>query len=609
MIRYFKKSLLVFLAVMMVITFVPGAGLAEKAYATDTEIKSISFTPQEPFVLCENSGGQWMGDYYLYDYYNLMSQEGNALTIYYDNDTCVTYWSRGSYDYFNSNYELLEDFYYYDNQDVTHWEANGEYYFTIEYKEKTCKVPVKIEESPIKSIEFVPAEPVVLYENTVGAVSIREVEVDGNWVKEEYFSYELGFLYKIGNKLIITNKDDSKETYVYSCNDDGDEEFFNDKGDRLVDLNTIDDQESKPWTKGGENYLTVEYLGRTCKVPVKVSESPIKGIEFKIKDPIILYENLEGYWDEYDEDKFFFYDSWYDYLYAKGNQLIVTNKDVTRIVFECKTNDEDGTYDFFTKDGEKLKDWNCADNQYLTHWVKGDSNYITIEYLGQAYKLKVKIIENPVKEVAFETAEPIEVIEETDGHWDMYEVEGFDGSYEIGNYFNYEFNLYGEGNKLIVRYNDGTEKVYVYSSEKGEFCTANGESLKEGDWRWDDKQYGCQYEPGVNHCYVYYKGNECTVDVTVKHNFEEKTIPPTCTEKGHTVFTCRCKNCGYTFEGAYTDPTGHNWGEWTVTRKPPRQRKAWRPGSARTILRTRRPALYLRRSLVRPLSRPSPERI
>ena len=59
MIRYFKKSLLVFLAVMMVITFIPGAGLADKAFAAEPPVTSIELVLPEPIVLYENTGGSW----------------------------------------------------------------------------------------------------------------------------------------------------------------------------------------------------------------------------------------------------------------------------------------------------------------------------------------------------------------------------------------------------------------------------------------------------------------------------------------------------------------------------------------------------------------------
>ena len=40
----------------------------------------------------------------------------------------------------------------------------------------------------------------------------------------------------------------------------------------------------------------------------------------------------------------------------------------------------------------------------------------------------------------------------------------------------------------------------------------------------------------------------------------EKVTRPACTEKGYTTYSCF--SCGYVWQGSYTDPTGHHWGEW-----------------------------------------------
>ena len=54
MIRYFKKSLLVFLAVMMVITFMPNLGVAERAYADDKDGGMIQM--DTPVTVSGNAG-------------------------------------------------------------------------------------------------------------------------------------------------------------------------------------------------------------------------------------------------------------------------------------------------------------------------------------------------------------------------------------------------------------------------------------------------------------------------------------------------------------------------------------------------------------------------
>ena len=50
------------------------------------------------------------------------------------------------------------------------------------------------------------------------------------------------------------------------------------------------------------------------------------------------------------------------------------------------------------------------------------------------------------------------------------------------------------------------------------------------------------------------------------HSYKETVIDPSCTERGNTVH--ECERCGYTYTDSYTDPTGHNFGEWVDLTKP-----------------------------------------
>ena len=50
------------------------------------------------------------------------------------------------------------------------------------------------------------------------------------------------------------------------------------------------------------------------------------------------------------------------------------------------------------------------------------------------------------------------------------------------------------------------------------------------------------------------------------HDYEEKTVPPTCTESGYTQYTCRA--CGESHTDTDSSPTGHSWGTWLMTQVP-----------------------------------------
>ena len=50
----------------------------------------------------------------------------------------------------------------------------------------------------------------------------------------------------------------------------------------------------------------------------------------------------------------------------------------------------------------------------------------------------------------------------------------------------------------------------------------------------------------------------------VAHSYTSTVTAPTCTESGYTTHTCAV--CGHSYVTDVTDPTGHSFGEWTVTK-------------------------------------------
>ncbi|MBS6355759.1 MAG: S-layer homology domain-containing protein [Oscillibacter sp.] len=50
------------------------------------------------------------------------------------------------------------------------------------------------------------------------------------------------------------------------------------------------------------------------------------------------------------------------------------------------------------------------------------------------------------------------------------------------------------------------------------------------------------------------------------HDYQEEVTAPTCEGMGHTTYTC--SRCGDSYDGAYTDPTGHTPGDWIVDKEP-----------------------------------------
>ena len=58
----------------------------------------------------------------------------------------------------------------------------------------------------------------------------------------------------------------------------------------------------------------------------------------------------------------------------------------------------------------------------------------------------------------------------------------------------------------------------------------------------------------------------CHVKVAVcDHEYDKVVTDPTCTEKGYTTYTC--KKCGDSYTGDYTEPLGHEFGEWETVKE------------------------------------------
>ena len=52
----------------------------------------------------------------------------------------------------------------------------------------------------------------------------------------------------------------------------------------------------------------------------------------------------------------------------------------------------------------------------------------------------------------------------------------------------------------------------------------------------------------------------------IGHSYKDTIVDPSCTERGNTVH--ECERCGYTYTDSYTEPTGHDYGEWVDLTKP-----------------------------------------
>ena len=50
-----------------------------------------------------------------------------------------------------------------------------------------------------------------------------------------------------------------------------------------------------------------------------------------------------------------------------------------------------------------------------------------------------------------------------------------------------------------------------------------------------------------------------------KHKYSEEVISPTCSEKGYTLYSCKCGEC---YKDNYIDELGHSYSDWTIVKEP-----------------------------------------
>lgn len=160
-------------------------------------------------------------------------------------------------------------------------------------------------------------------------------------------------------------------------------------------------------------------------------------------------------------------------------------------------------------------------------------------------------------------------------------------------YGDYADHNYGDLiNEVPADHNNEGMKAHYKCSVCGKFFTESKEETTEealkipkvaheyGDWQSDEsnhwKECGCGNKVDV----AAHSGGKATCTKKAKcavcgreygktdpnnHNYEDKVVPPTCTEKGYTVHTC--KDCGNEVKDTYTEALGHSGGEATCVAK------------------------------------------
>ena len=479
----------------------------------ENPVESIEFIPAKPIELIYEVDGYTRYEYNdetgeetPFFYYELeIERDGNVLRVNYTDGSSTDYtYSTDNWGFFDENGNTLESYSVGDTQYSEHWSSLGDYSGELTYMNRTCAIPVSVVENPVESIEFIPANPIELIYEVDGCKDGYYDSDSDSYV--EFFRYEYK-VKQVGNIFRVNYNDGTTVDYVF---DSEQWEFVDENGNTISSPRNNDTQSDNPWSTTGTYYFNVYYMGKSCQVPVTVIENPVASIEFVPAKPIELICGVDGYISErYDEQS----DSWVEFfrysynIGQEGNIFRVNYSDGRTVDYTYSSNFRN----FCDKDGNVLEDFSVNDNQSGYPWDSAGEYSIEIGYMGRVCNVPVTVVENPVESIEFVSAEPIEVMYETDGCWNSrYNDETHVHEY----YFRYSYNLYKDGNIITVNFTDGRSVDYVFDSYNWGFFDSDGNELV--DFSIDDTQYENHWaNVGTYSATVSYMGRECQVPVKV----------------------------------------------------------------------------------------------
>ena len=240
-------------------------------------------------------------------------------------------------------------------------------------------------------------------------------------------------------------------------------------------------------------------------------EAELESVSFEPIEAFECYEYTGGFWINYYDDETeeiiteYYYDEAFD-LWAEGSVITLGYSDGTFVEYTS-----DGLW-FYNEEGEVL-DEDPLYFYFEDELGTGTSNII-LDYNDVTCEIPVTILETPVESVEFVAAEPVTVIAEVDGIYYVPE----DGPYAGEEIFCYmPGDIYLPGNKFVVTFKDGTEKIYEFIED--DFYTEDGDCF---DWYYFDINDTQEYAPWTdlgNYSFnAYYMGCPFNLDITVIEN-------------------------------------------------------------------------------------------
>ncbi|MBR2590031.1 MAG: dockerin type I repeat-containing protein [Clostridia bacterium] len=429
----------------------------------ENPVSAIRFTPANPPVIYENSGGEWKTDpdgTQWYDYPIPGFKEGDVLTVTYteSGETVAYTYSKDAqssdWGFFDSAGNRLgeEENIYLTRQGRWSTGAEDNVYYVSFYEVKSNPIAVSIIQSNIKAIEYIQAIERVCY-----------YQQGGEWDEDSqgmpYYRYTYHQIQE-GDILRVIDAQDTVSEYTAHWDDDDWCFRFTAQDGSVIEqeeLYFFDRQWKEPYEVGKNNLYYIEYAGKQATASVSICESPLKEMMYTPAGARSVYFETDGEWrTDVNGNPYFHY--YYPHI-QQGDMLTLIYPDDTQKVFTAQW-----TWDglVFTCGEENIdyNDFEIYDTQYDSPWSLG-TNDCYLSYLGQTCAMETLVVQNPVKAVEFIPAKQPCYIEYTHG----YRATDAQGE----EYYYYNTPGFEVGDKLKVTAPDDTVTVYTYRYIEGEY--------------------------------------------------------------------------------------------------------------------------------------------
>lgn len=435
--------------------------------------------------------GLWSYEYF-YDFYDICL-DGNKLN-FIDSEGYPVEFVYTDGQFINDKGEALDK----SLLEVTPNEKDGKQFIKIAYGDNAVQYPVDFADAGIVSISV---------ENASQELSAY---TDGSFARLSYgenqddVAFYYNTLYCEGVSFSVEYENGDKESFAYS---EDESTFVNDEGE-LIDFEVFsytESQDYEEWQPGNEYVVNCYYKGFGFEVPYKVSENPVKAIEYTQTAIPQYKENWDGeysYCEKTDceicEDTYFEYNITKSFP-VQGDKITVTYADDSSAEYVLN-----GNY-YTDAQGNRLP-WQsmvCHNNQKDNHWVVGDNKF-TFELYGYTVELTASVVANKIEAVEFK---PIKIIENNFGEWD-----------EENGFYVYNKLPFVKGAEFTVSFTDGSETTYFYDEDVEWFVDGEGNSFEFEINTEQTPQYENPWGVGEHYLPVDIGDFETQVQVTISAN-------------------------------------------------------------------------------------------